>query len=172
MRARVRLAAAIAAALACALVAPAAHAEEDERAFSLSLSYARYTIPDHEPDGGVIGIDYERGLSDAVWLRGSVGGGLYYSDGPAYSGHAIIGLTYAFDVLKYVPYANVGVGAIIVAGDEFDTEIEPLIEIGGGVDFLRSREFSWGFVVRYETFTNETSFVTSGVRMTWRWGFF
>jgi len=168
----VRRAVATAAALVCVLAGPAARAEDGERAFSLSLSYASYTIPDHEPLGGVIGVDYERGLSDAVWVRGSAGGGLYYSDGPAYSGHAIIGLTYAFDVLKYVPYANVGAGAIVVAGDEFDTEIEPLIEIGAGIDFLRSREFSWGFVVRYETYTHETSFVTAGARMTWRSGFF
>jgi hypothetical protein len=164
---------ALAAGLAIAVAAPAADASEDDRAFSVSLNYGRYTLDeDISPDGGVVGFDYEHGISDPISLRASAGGGLYYQDGPAYSGHAVVGVTYLFDVLKYVPYANIGAGGIVLGGDGFDTQLEPLIEIGFGVDFLRSREFSWGVLARYETYFNETSFFTAGARLTWRWGFF
>ena len=162
-----------AAAVALALVAPEAAASEGERAFSVSLNYGHFELDeDIAPDGGVIGFDFERGLSDAISLRASAGGGVYYEDGMAYSGHAVLGFTYLFDVLKYVPYANLGVGAIVVNGSGFDTTVEPLIEIGFGLDILQDREFSWGFQARYETYTNKTRFFTVGMRATWRWGFF
>jgi hypothetical protein len=164
--------AALAAVVVGAAVAPAALASEDDRAFSLFAGYGRFTVPDRVADGGVLGVDYERGLTDAVSLRASAGGGLYASDGLAYSGQAVLGITYLFDVLRYVPYANLGVGAIVMSGDTIDTTVEPLVELGLGLDILQSRETSWGVQVRYETLTNEPSYLTAGLRLTWRWGFF
>ena len=83
----------------------AAEAGEDDRSLSLSLGYARFKVPEHDPDGGALALDYERGLSEALALRASAGGGLYHDAGdPAYSAHAVAGITYALDVLKYVPY--------------------------------------------------------------------
>jgi hypothetical protein len=160
-----------------ALMAGSAGADEDDRSISVFGGYGTYAIPEHTPDGGVVGLDYERGFSDAMSLRASGGFGLYLLDdddmGPSYSGHATIGLTYLFDVLKYVPYVNVGVGGIVLAGGPVeDVRLDALLELGIGLDILHSRTFSYGVQARLETFIQETSFFTAGVRATYRWGFF
>lgn len=160
-----------------ALTGGSALADEDDRSVSVFAGYATYVVPDHTPDGGVIGLDYERGFSDAMSLRASGGFGVYPFDdadmGVSYSGHATLGLTYLFDVLKYVPYVNVGAGAIVLTGGPLeDTKVSALLELGVGLDILHSRSFSYGIQARLESFIQETSFFTAGVRATWRWGFF
>jgi len=160
-------------ALALTIATPPTAASPDDRAFSVSLNYAHFDLgEDLAPHGGLLGADYERGLSETISLRASGGVGLYYEDALSYSGHATVGITYLFDVLKWVPYANLGVGAIFVDGTDQESSVNPLIELGFGVDFLRSREFSWGLQARYETYIDRTRFITAGVRATWRWGFF
>jgi hypothetical protein len=166
-----RLVAIIAVALVSA-AAPAA-ASDDESALSVSLAYGTYAIPDYNPHGAVLGVEYERGFSDALAWRISGGAGGYTLDGQrSYSGHLTAGLTYLFDVLKYVPYANLGVGAIVIGGGEVDTQVKALIEIGAGLDVLHSRSLSYGVQLRFESFASQTAFFTAGVRATWRWGFF
>ena len=147
-------------------------ADEGESVVSVSLSYATFAIPDHNPSGSVVGMDYERGITDVLWLRASGGAGVYYADSASYSGHGVVGLTYALDVLKYVPYVNLGVGGIVTTGGEFDTEVHPLAELGGGLDILHSPNFSYGVQARFESFLTETAFFSAGVRLSWRWGFF
>jgi hypothetical protein len=166
-----RLVALIAVVLVSA-AAPAA-ASDGESALSVSLGYGTYSIPDTNPHGGVLGVEYERGFSDALSWRVSAGGGGYALNGQlSYSGHLIAGITYLFDVLKYVPYANLGVGGIVIGGGDVDTQVNGLIELGAGLDVLHSRSFSYGVQLRFESFVSQTSFFTAGVRATWRWGFF
>lgn len=129
-------------------------------------------MPDLRAYGGALGIDYEYRVTDAVAVRGSGSGGVYDADGTAYSGQAVLGLTYAFDVIKYVPYANAGIGAIVLTGDAFETDVNPLVEVGVGVDVLHSRTFSYGVVARFETLLEKTSYFTAATRLSWRWGFF
>jgi hypothetical protein len=147
-------------------------ASPGEQAISVSLNYATFRVPEHDPNGSVLGFDYERGFTDVVWLRVTGGGGAYYDDDFSYSGHATVGLTYSFDVLKYVPYANLGIGGIVLGGGGVETDVHALVELGLGVDILHSRTFSYGVQLRFESFLQETSFFTGGVRATWRWGFF
>lgn len=151
-----------------------AAADEGETALSGSLSFATFAVPDHDAVGGALGIDYERGLTRSLWLRASAGGGLYSEDDSlAGSVHGTVGVTYAFDVLKYVPYANLGIGGIYVGGGSLEeSHLEPLVEIGGGLDILVSRNVSWGLVARFESFLDRTAFFTAGARLTYRWGFF
>lgn len=144
---------------------------------SIFGGYGTYSVPDHTPDGAVIGVDYERGFSDAMSVRASGGIGAYVLDnddmGTSYSAHATVGLTYLFDVLKYVPYVNVGVGGIVLTGGPLeDTKLSALLELGVGLDILHSRTFSYGVQARLETFIQETAFFSAGVRATYRWGFF
>jgi len=161
-------------ALALLLAQPSpARAGEDDRALSVSLSYGSYALPDHTPEGSVLGLDYERGFSEVRSFRASTGGGIYFEDGSrSYSGHLVVGITYLMDVLKYVPYVNLGVGGIVIGGDDMDVDVSALLEMGVGLDVLHSRTFSYGAVVRFESYIQETSFFTAGLRMTWRWGFF
>lgn len=149
-----------------------ARAEDGESALSVSLGYGTYSIPDHTPHGGALGLAYERGFSDALAWRLGAGGGAYRGGGQlSYSGHAVAGLTYRFDVLKYVPYAQLGVGGVVISGPEV-SQVSPLVELGVGLDVLASRSFSYGVQVKFESFVQETSLFTAGLRLSWRWGFF
>jgi hypothetical protein len=153
-------------------------AADGEHALSATLGYATYTVVGDNPHGAALGVDYERGFSDALSWRISGGGGFYYRDGVSFSGQLTAGLTYLFDVLKYVPYVNAGIGGIVIVDIDGDpagdpaVDIHPLAEIGVGLDILRDRTSSVGVYVRFETLLQETSFFTAGVRSTWRWGFF
>lgn len=149
-----------------------AQAADGENTLSLSLGYATYALADRAPSGGVLGLDFERGFSDALAWRVSGGVGTYLGDLRTHSGHLTLGLTYLFDVLKYVPYANVGVGAIAIGGGELDTDLSALLELGVGLDVLHSRSFSYGIQMRFESFLEQTAFFTVGARASWRWGFF
>jgi hypothetical protein len=159
------------------LSAGAAYADEGESALSVSASLAGFSVPDHSPVGGALGFDFERGLTDVVWLRASGGGG-GFSDGDsiAYAGYSEIGITYVIDVLRYVPYVNLGVGGIYLhvdePGEEFENGFKPLISLGGGVDLLTSRSRSYGVFTRFESFLGRSAFFTLGARASWRWGFF
>jgi hypothetical protein len=165
----------VSALLAGVLLAPGqAAADEGESALSVGAAFSTFTIDDADGPGGGLTLEYERGLSDAFWLRGSAAGALHDGGdaGGLYTGQATVGLTYVIDVLKYVPYLHAGIGAVVLGGGELDAEVHPLGEIGIGLDLLVSRERSYGFFARAGTFLEDSAFVAAGVRMTWRWGFF
>jgi hypothetical protein len=166
----------VSALLASVLVAegPAA-ADEGESALSVGAAFSTFTIDDHDGQGGALSLEYERGLSDAFWLRGAATGAVHHGgdeDGTSFAGHAVVGLTYVIDVLKYVPYLHAGIGAVVLGGGELDAEVRPLGEIGIGLDLLVSRDRSYGLFARAGTFLDDSAFVAAGVRMSWRWGFF
>ncbi len=141
---------------------------------SLSLGYAGYTLSDQEESasGAAVGVEYERGVTDAVWLRGQAGIGVYPLGDWSYSGDASVGFTYALDVIRYVPYVKGGLGALAVTGAEVDTALYPLVEAGAGLDILHSRSLSYGAFARLEAFFEGTAFFTAGARVSYRWGFF
>ena len=150
-----------------------ARADEGESALSVSVGYASFAIPEHEPPGGAAGLEYERGLSDVFWLRAAAAGGVYGADGgPSYATHGSLGLTYVVDVLKYVPYLHAGIGGVAVFGGELESEIHPVAELGAGVDILARRDLSWGPWLRLASFLDDSQFVSGGFRLSWRWGFF
>ncbi|HEU5059998.1 MAG TPA: hypothetical protein VFU21_25880 [Kofleriaceae bacterium] len=159
-------------ALVAAAAAPA-RADEGESALSVSLGYASFAIPEHEPPGGAVGLEYERGLSDVFWLRAAAAGGVYGSGGgPSYGAHGSLGLTYVVDVLKYVPYLHAGLGGVGLFGGELDSELHPVAELGAGLDILARRDLSWGPWLRLASFLDDSQFVSGGVRLSWRWGYF
>ena len=160
-------------------VALPAQASDDENAISVSLGYGTYAVPDYQPSGGVLSVAYRRGFSDAFSWRVSGGAGLYHGASDlTYSGHATAGIVYLLDVLKYVPYVEVGLGAILIAGrapqdgEPVGVQISPLLQGAIGLDVLSSRSFSYGVRVEFESLLQETAFFTAGARVTWRWGFF
>jgi hypothetical protein len=152
-----------------------ASADEGESALSFGAGFASFSIPDHGGAGGTLGGDYERGLSDAFWLRASVAGAVYHGtegEGALYAGRATVGLTYVLDVLKYVPYVHLGAGASILGGPDLDADVHPIGELGVGLDVLSRRGLSYGPFARLQSFLDDSAFIELGLRVTWRWGFF
>lgn len=164
---------------ATAALAPAARAGEGERAASAGAAFATYATPDADeeemlrPTGGLaLAVTYERGFSDYASWRIHGAGALHAGGGLAGTGLVTVGLSYRVDVLRYVPYVIVGVGGLVRAGGPFTTGIEPALEVGGGVDWLRGRDRSWGVHAAVTGFAADTTTVQIGLRTTWRWGYF
>jgi hypothetical protein len=99
----------------------------------------------------------ERGFGDYAAWRAHLGGAIYGGGGVVGSGLATIGLSYRLDVLRYVPYAAVGVGVLVRGGGPFAAGVEPALEIGGGVDVLRGRARSWGVAAAITSFASDTT---------------
>jgi hypothetical protein len=167
-------------ALATALAPGIAVAADGESALSAAIGVGTFILPGERDDesiapgaGGVLHAIYERSFSEALSWRLELGGGLYGGGGLSYSAAAAGGLVYRFDVLRYVPYALVEVGASLVGGGPVPAPVlDPVVQIGGGLDVLLGRERSWGIEARVASFAGDTTTVSISARTTWRWGFF
>ncbi len=151
------------------------HADEDESVLSINTAVAGFSVPDHSAYGGLLGSDYEYGLTDLIWLRASGGAGAFYDtalEQPVYAGYGEVGVTYVLDLLKYAPHVDLGVGTFVLANGEYEESVLPLISLGAGVDLLTSRTRSMGAFVRFESFLGRSAFFQAGIRTSWRWGFF
>lgn len=154
-----------------------ARAESGESALSLTSSFASFTAMQSGEDriglGGLVALDYQRGIGDTFWLRGAVGGGAFAAEGkPGYAATAAIGITYAIDILRYVPYVGIGLGAVCVGGGALEPQVRPILELGIGLDVIESQNFSWGLDVRLSSFVKDITFFSIGPRVTWKWGYF
>lgn len=158
-----------------------AAAAAGEQALSVGLRYGALTLPgneegddDFELDGGVLVLEWERGLGDTYGVRAHIAAGGYdgSAEGTPYGGAAAVGGVYRFDVLRAVPYLQASVGAIMATGDGIDTVVKPTIELGAGLDFLESRSFGWGLALSWDAIASEARFLTVGLRASWRWGWF
>lgn len=170
-----------------ALASPAL--ADSEQAVSLGVGYATFSAPG-EPDemmaptttypdwGSGLFASYERMLGTDVGLRLDGAGSLFQggnTDAQSTSSYAFAGdagLVFRFDILHVVPYAFAGVGIVYSMGGPIDRGVDYILQIGGGVDWLRSRERSYGFEIRLASFADDITFVTVGLRATRRWGFF
>lgn len=185
-----KLAAALAALPALALAAGPAEAES-EQAVSVGLGWATFSalgeaMDNMEPPslsptiGGSLGVSYERHVGTDVALRGELVGGLFYGGGDeeeqeSQTSNALLvdlGVALRFDVLKYVPYAFAGLGAITTGGGPLERDTAPVLVVGGGLDWLQSRQRSYGLEARIASFGGDVTVVTIGVRGTTRWGYF
>lgn len=171
-----------------AIAAPSAHAE-NERALSLDLGWATFSAlgqaagnmapPSVSSDvGGTLAVTYERAIGSDVALRGELAVGVFYggnTDAQSATSFAALGdagITYRFDVLKYVPYAFAGVGAVGTTGGPIDRGVDFVLAVGGGLDVLVSRARSYGLEGRLASFGGDVTVFTLGVRVTQRWGYF
>jgi hypothetical protein len=176
------------AAMLVLLVAGSARAE-DERAVSVGLGWATFSTvgkkvgnmdpPQVTPDvGGAVAVTYEHAIGTELMLRGELAGGAFYggADKPqsktSYAALADAGAVFRFDVLKYVPYAFVGLGGVATTGGPIDRGVNPVLAVGGGLDILQSRSLSYGFELRLASFGGDVTVVTLGARISHRWGYF
>jgi hypothetical protein len=170
------------------LLGGAAHAE-NERALSVGLGWATFSVPGKQvgnmeppsitPDvGGALAVTYEHAIGTDVGIRAELAGGVFYGgatknqSNTAYAGLADAGVVFRFDVLKYVPYAFGGLGVVGAVGGPIDRGVDPVIAIGGGLDILEGRSRSYGFEARLASFGGNVTLFTLGVRGTIRWGYF
>jgi hypothetical protein len=170
--------------------APRAARAEGERALSVGLGWATFSTPGEptmdnmEPAavtptvGGSLAAIYEHAIGSDFSLRGELAAGLFYGgeteDGSAlsYAGLADVGAVFRFDVLKYVPYAFGGVGAVVTTGGPINGGTNVVLAIGGGLDVLVDRSKSWGIEARLASFGGDVTMFTLGLRATTRWGYF
>jgi hypothetical protein len=183
-------AAALAAGLGLALGAAPARAD-GEQAISVGLGWATFSAlgeamdrmepPSLSPTiGGSLGISYERHLGTDFALRAELVGGLFHGGADekkmqSQTAGALVadaGVTLRFDVLTYVPYAFVGFGALTAGGGPLARGTDPVLVVGGGLDWLQSRARSYGLEVRVASFASDVTVVTVGLRGTTRWGYF
>jgi hypothetical protein len=161
---------------------------EGDRALSVGLGWATFSAtgkpvgqqapPTLSPDvGGAVTVSYEHAVSTDLSLRGELVGGVFYGGAQAKQGntsYALLtdaGVAFRFDVLKYVPYAFGGLGAVTAGGGPIDRGTNFVLVVGGGVDWLQSRERSLGLEARVASFGGDITVVTFGVRGTMRWGY-
>jgi hypothetical protein len=171
----------------CVFASPAR--AEGERALSLGLSWATFSAPGVAEDnmeptaispdvGGALAGTYEHAIGSDFSLRGELAGGLFYGGHKdmqqpmSYAALVDGGAVFRFDVLKYVPYAFGGVGAVVTRGDVVGSGTQFVLAIGGGLDILVDRSKSWGFEARLASFGGDVTIFTLGVRATTRWGYF
>lgn len=104
------------------------------------------------------------GLSPAAWIFASAGGEASLGEGPSIL-EAIGGAVVALDVLRVIPFLELGAGADIVGG-----EVAPLLRLGVGADYLFSPSFSMGVVGRYRPLFGREGedWVTVSLRLSFR----
>ena len=174
------------------VVLGATHAQADsEKALSAGLGWATFSIPGSGPPvnnqpppavtpdlGGALSLMYEQMIGSDVGVRVEAAGGLFrggqgMDQSPtSYVGLADAGLVFRFDVLKYVPYAFAGLGVVYTGGGPITGGFDPVLAIGGGLDILYSRQYSYGFEGRLASFGGDVTVFTLGIRGTTRWGYF
>ncbi len=146
--------------LLCLLgLAPAAAAEEKEWTVAATPAFSLLRVGDRMAWGGGAGVDLGWGLTDAVTLRATgaltgqaVGSGDGQPSGAVLAWFAGVGVTYAIDIVRVVPYFDFALGyeglrRPIAGGSATDHELG--LEAGIGVDYLVSRRLAVGAVVRY-----------------------
>ena len=145
----------------------------DDRALSVTSGFTTYLVEDSGAPGLHVGLEYDRGLTNSLWLHTQVAFGTHFGDGDIKGGSAMVSIRYALDVIKYVPYVDLGVGAALFTENlRFDTQIEPMIRVGLGLDILISRRFSYGAYARFDSFLSDSGLFSAGLRGSYRWGFF
>lgn len=171
-----------------ALLGGVAHADS-ERALSVGLGWATFSVPGEavgnmappsiSPDvGGALAVTYEHMIGTDLGLRAELAGGLFHGGagkGQSNTSFAALGdagVVFRFDVLKYVPYAFGGIGAVASAGGPIDGGVDFVLAVGGGLDILVSRARSYGFEARLASFGSDITVFTLGIRGTSRWGYF
>lgn len=127
--------------------APAiAGAAEDELVIAVEPGYAGVTAEDTDQHGFGGAGSVWLGLSDELWLAGSVGAG--HARGgemkdPTTFFEVFGGLTVALDVFRTIPFLEAQIGMVAT-----DDSLSPTFRVGLGADYFVTRTISLGLVGR------------------------
>jgi hypothetical protein len=153
------------AALACFFASLPALAVEKQHHLALAPGLTLWnTVDSPVAAGASLGAFYSYGLSDQFNLLAEVRGSLLtYSEAvldaeknpivpktrPGREGSAAIGAAYALDVLRWVPYAGVLIGAETLGGGTLDkARIFPTAQLAVGLDYQVDRTLTFGLAFR------------------------
>ena len=173
---------------------PAAHAEQRELQLGLQPVYGITYIDQRSPSGGGGNLQLSYGITDAVAIQ--LHGGLtahplaedmekMLPAGLLMTWHASVGVMYALDIVRVVPYFEASVGLLGVtrlaaagaaAGTAAGTgtSLNAGAEIGLGADYMLSRRWAVGVALRYHAFLTDLGriplYLTVGPRVVLRFG--
>jgi len=148
-------------ALAAFLLAARVAAAAGEREFQVALRAGAGTvnIDGRKPWGLAADLDVDYGLTDAWALRASVQVSTHDVSkssmmdtrpaGTIHTDAALIGMTYTFDVLRLVPYANLQAGLAQVTGAVVTPQALFAMQLGVGADYLVDRHLTAGIAFHY-----------------------
>ncbi len=104
------------------------------------------------------------GVTSAAWLFASAGAYVHSDDAPVV-GEALGGLALALDVLRAIPFAEVGIGGTLVEGEPV-----PVLRVGLGLDYLVTSSFVVGAAARYRPAfgRGDEDWWTLSLRFGWR----
>ena len=158
-----------------------AHAGEEEWQVTLTPAYAVVDFDTRTPSGAGLAVDVGYGITESLTVRAAVawsahpvdenkmrklGGGTLQVTG------AFGGIRYAFDLLRTVPYLNLGLGAIYASGPDPDST-NFSYEAAIGFDRLMSRRWAWGAIAAYHGFVSNYSklpvYLYVGPNISFRW---
>lgn len=131
-----------------ALVPASAWGYEDQLAVGLDLGYAQVAGADGGAGLGG-GPQAKIGLDD-TWNLFAAG---FYANHPAESLHVATlgaGIEYVFDVLQWIPWGGVG-AEVVWAAVPGDAGAEAGVQAAVGLDYLASRDYSFGITIRGHT---------------------
>jgi opacity protein-like surface antigen len=137
---------------------PARAAGDDEWQLSARIGAATVNVDERKPWGYAGALDLEYGLSDAWAARLSVEASGHPVSARASDGApggtvettaALAGLTYTFDVLRLVPYAELGVGVVRFGGAVIAPHTTLAMELGVGADYLLTPRWACGVSFQY-----------------------
>ena len=134
-------------------------AGEREWQFAVRAGVGTVNVDGRKPWGVAGALDLEYGLTDAWALRASLEGSAHdvtkSSDsdprpaGTVYTDAALIGLTYTFDVLRLVPYAELQAGLLQVRGAVTTPQSLLAMQLGVGADYFINRRTLLGLAFHY-----------------------
>jgi hypothetical protein len=116
------------------------------------------SIDPRAPWGLGLALDLEYGVTDAWAARLSIGTSLYPVDadmqarlpeGRVSSSTALAGVTYTLDVLRLVPYVDLGIGLVRFGGEVAQPHTTLAAELGIGADYLLTRRWACGLSFQY-----------------------
>jgi hypothetical protein len=180
-RRRMRSGASLATLALLFLAARPARAFERQQHFGFDAGGVVMTTSSNSQPGITLGLHYTYGLTDAFNFVAEAGGSTFETGGskgpqPGWLGYGGAGLMYVFDVMRWVPYAGVIVGGAGFANGEVGKAfLTPDVQLGAGLDYAFTREWSAGvayrqhlFVTQMDTYPEYTA-VTLRVEYVWGW---
>ncbi len=168
------------------LFRPAARAEQRELQLGLQPVYGITYIDQRSPSGGGGNLQLSYGITDAVavQLHGGLTAHPVEEDmdkklpaGLLLTWHASVGVMYALDIVRIVPYFEASLGLLGVttrttAGS--GTTLNAGAELGLGADYMLNRRWAVGVALRYHAFLTDLGriplYLTVGPRVVLRLG--